>query len=446
MEKDLTKGSVFKNLVVFSVPFLLSYLLQTLYGLADLFIIGQFGLVADTTAVSIGSQVMHMITVILVGLAMGATVLIGRAVGAKDYDLKNRAVGNTFTAFILVSIILMGILMLCCDGIVDIMSTPDEALLGTKTYLFICFAGIPFITVYNVIGSVFRGMGDSKSPMYFVIIACICNISLDYLFIGGLGFGPAGAALGTTISQAISVIVAFFAIRKKEMIRGIKRTHFVPDGAVIKNIFKVGIPVAAQDGFIQVSFIMITVFANMRGLSDSAAVGVVEKLIGILFLVPSTLLQSVSALCSQNIGAGREERARQTLYDALLIAVGCGVFFAILFQFIAPQAVGLFTNDAEVITLGTQYMKSYVWDCIFAGIHFMFSGYFCALNKSYLSFLHNVISAFLVRIPLAYYFSVNYESLYPMGFSAPIGSLVSVGICLLAFFVLYKKDKRNHAV
>ena len=219
-------------------------------------------------------------------------------------------------------------MLICVSPIVNVMSTPTEAVSGTKGYLTVCFAGIPFITMYNVICSVFRGMGDSKSPMYFVAVACVCNIVLDLIFIGLCGLGPVGAALGTTLSQGISVVIALWITIRSHMISGITGEHFKPDRQVAANIIKVGFPVMAQDAFVQISFIIITVFANRRGLNDSAAVGIVEKLIGILFLVPSTLLSSVSAICAQNIGAGKERRARRTMWDSVLIAAGCGFAFA----------------------------------------------------------------------------------------------------------------------
>lgn len=208
MEHNLTTGSVPKTILYFSLPYFLSYFLQTLYGTADLFIIGQFNGVDSTTAVSIGSQVMHMLTVMIVGLAMGTTVMTGRAVGAQDRKQVNLAVGNTASLFMLLSVALTAILLCLVKPIVAVMSTPEEAVSGTITYLTICFLGIPFITAYNIISSIFRGMGDSKSPMYFIAIACAFNIALDYLFIGLLGFGPAGAALGTTLSQTISVLIS----------------------------------------------------------------------------------------------------------------------------------------------------------------------------------------------------------------------------------------------
>ena len=440
MEKNLTKGSVFKTVVYFSLPYLLSYFLQTLYGMADLFIVGQFNGVDSITAVSIASQVMHMITVMIVGLAMGATVMIGRAVGAGKHEEVSSAIGNTIALFMTLSVIIMSVLLMVVKPIASVMLTPPEAFGETVTYLTICMIGIPFITGYNIISSIFRGLGDSKSPMYFIGIACAANIVLDYLFIGVFKLGAAGAALGTTLSQTISVIVSLTFIRKRKMGISLSLKDIKPKTAVMINLLKVGIPVALQDGFIQISFLIITIIANNRGLNDAAAVGIVEKIIGILFLVPSSMLSAVSVLSAQNAGAGKHDRARQTLWIGILITVVFGIISAVIMQFTAGSVIGLFTDNTKVILLGGQYMSSYVWDCIFAGIHFCFSGYFCAYGLSGISFIHNSVSIVCARIPLAYLASIYFaDTLFPMGIAAPVGSILSVVICISVFIWLSKR-------
>lgn len=445
MEKNLTTGSVFKNLVFFSLPYLLSYFLQSLYGTADLFIIGQFNSTDSITGVSIGSQVMHMITVMIVGLAMGATVTIGRSVGAQDSKVASRYIGNTVSLFLIGSVALTAVLLLLVKPIVSVMSTPVEAVDSTTAYLTICFIGIPFITAYNIISSIFRGLGDSKSPMYFIAIACVCNIALDCLFIGALGMGAAGAALGTTLSQTVSVIVALAVMRKSKT--GIKLTKddFKFRRSVIGNILRIGFPISLQDGFIQISFIVITIIANRRGLNDAAAVGIVERIIGFLFLLPSSMLSAVSALGAQNMGAGKPKRAKLTLRYAILIIVAVGSTVVALVELSAPQLVALFDSSPDVVRLGTQYLRSYVTDCVFAGIHFCLSGYFCAIEKSGISFLHNSISIVFARVPLAYLASKKFpDNLFPMGWAAPIGSILSVLICLAAYIIINKKEKQKN--
>lgn len=445
MEKNLTTSSVFKSVILFSLPYLLSYFLQTLYGMADLFIVGQFDGVASTTAVSIGSQFMHMLTVMIVGLAMGTTVSIAQAVGAGNRKQAAQNIGNTITLFMIVSVVLTVVLLCLVHPIVVAMSTPKKAVNGTVAYLTISFIGIPFITAYNIISSIFRGMGDSKSPMYFIAVACVVNIALDYLFMGVLDFGSAGAALGTTISQAVSVAVSLLVILKRKSIV-LERQNFKLKRVVMGKILKIGVPIAFQDGLIQVAFIVITIIANQRGLNDAAAVGIVEKVMSFLFLIPSSMLSTVSALGAQNFGASKPKRAIQTLRYAVLLAVGFGILASVTIQFTAESIIALFTdantiNGAKVVRFGGQYLRGYIWDSIFAGIHFSFSGYFCACGKSGLSFLHNILSIILVRIPGVYLTSKIFsETLFPMGLATAAGSLLSVLICLIAFAVIQHKS------
>ncbi len=445
--KSYTDGSVIRGIVRFSLPYLLSYLLQTLYGMADLFITGRFDPVAATTAVSIGSQVMHMLTVMLVGLAMGATVSIGQAVGSKKDT--SPYIGGTVSLFLALSVVLTAVLCVLVNPIVSVMATPAEAVDGTVSYLLVCFLGIPFITAYNIISSIFRGMGDSRRPMYFIAVACVCNIALDYLFIGALSLGPTGAALGTTLSQAISVILSLLVIRfhGAEMGIRLRKRDLLPSKEVLARILRIGFPIAMQDGLIQIAFIVITVIANRRGLNDAAAVGIVEKFISFVFLVPSSMLSTVSALGAQNIGAGKPERARKTLYTSIVIAASFGLAVSLLVQWIAEPIVSLFTDPvdgAEVVRLGGQYLRGYIWDTLFAGIHFSFSGYFCACGRSELSFLHNITAIVLVRIPGVYFASLRYpDTLFPMGLATTCGSLLSVVICVAAFLILCRHKNRD---
>ena len=333
------------------------------------------------------------------------------------------------------------ILLLCCRRIVSLIQTPPESVEQTVLYLRICFIGIPFIVAYNVIASIFRGMGDSKSPMIFVIIACTLNIILDYIFMGVLGLKAEGAAVATVIAQAVSVIISLIAIVRSKSFK-LSKDDFKLQQDSLGAILKIGVPVACQDGFIQISFMVITVIANRRGVDVAAAVGIVEKIICFLFLIPSSMLSSISAIAAQNIGAGYHDRARHTLYAGTAIAVGIGAIFAVAFQFISYPVIKLFTREEIVVVLGTQYLKSYVTDCVLAAIHFCFSGYFCAMGKSIISFIHNVASIILIRIPGAWLASKLWpETLFPMGCAAPLGSLLSAIICVAAYLWLRKKEQ-----
>ena len=442
--KDLTHGSIFGNIMSFSLPYMLAYFLQILYGLADLYVIGQYCDVDSTTAVSNGAQVMYMVTVVLIGLAMGTTVLTARAVGAKDNPRARAIVGNTITMFAVIAAVLM-VVLLCLRGwIVGVMDTPTEAVSGMEHYLTVCFIGIPFIIAYNIIASIFRGLGDSKSPMYFVAVACVVNITLDYLFIGFFGLGAMGAALGTTLSQMVSVLFAIVAIRLHRGVLDISRSDLRPRSDVIKNILKVGLPIAMQDGFIQISFLAITVIANQRGLIDAAAVGIVEKFIGLVFIVPSAMISTVSAISAQNIGAENMERAKRTMHTAMMITTGYGVVVAVVLQLVPQLAVGIFTDNPQVLAQGADYLRGYVWDCIFAGMHFCFSGFFTACGYSIISFVHNSISIVCARIPLAWLSSTFYpDTLYPMGLSTCAGSVLSCLICVGAYWWVRKNIART---
>lgn len=444
MKHNLTQGSICRTLIRFAVPYFIACFLQAFYGMADLYIVGRFQGAASITAVSVGSQIMHMITVIITGFAMGSTVLLGNMTGAGDEKGVSKTIGNSVFFFGVFSLVLMILLLCLTPQITLLMQTPEEAAADTSRYLAVCFVGIPFIVAYNVISSMFRGLGDSRTPMFFVAAACVINIILDYVFIGGMGLGAEGAALGTVISQAFSSVLAFFVIRRRRSEFTFLKKDLLPDGSWIRRILAVGFPVALQDGLIQVSFLAITMIANRRGLVAATAVGVVEKIISFLFLVPSALLSAVSAITAQNMGAGKMHRADRTLAYGVFIAMVSGLFFSVLCQIFPENFVALFDREPEILRAGSQYLRSYSFDCLFAGVHFCFSGYFCGRGKSYISFIHNIASIVLMRIPGAWLASVYFpDTLYPMGWAAPIGSIISSFICIGFFIWMRQKEKRK---
>ncbi len=441
----LTEGNIFRNLVRFSVPYLLSCFLQTFYGLADLFITGQFNGASTITAVSVGSQLTHMLTVVVVGLAMGSTIGISRSIGEGNQKAVAGIIGNTAIVFSAAALLLTGLLLCSAEGILSVLSVPPEAFAEAKRYVVICFLGVPFITAYNVLSSIYRGLGDTRHPMFFVMAAGILNVGLDVLFIGPCRLGAAGAALATVLAQAVSVLLAVLYMARFMDLK-LRRADFLPDRRRIGQILRVGVPIAAQDGLIQVSFLLITMIANRRGVAAAAAVGIVEKVISFLFLVPSAMLSAVSTICAQNLGARQYGRSRSTLYAALGISMGAGFLFAVICQFCGTQILQLFAReDPTVVLLGAQYLSAYVLDCIFAGAHFCFSGYFCACEKPFLSFLHNMVSIIAVRVPGAYLASLYWpDSLFPMGLAAPFGSLLSAVICVAAYWAIERKRPAIH--
>lgn len=436
MQNDLTHGSMVRTLASFSLPYLLACFLQTFYGLADLFIIGQYEGAAAITAVSIGSQVMHMLTVMIVGLSVGATVAISRSIGAGRQKDASRYIGNATVLFLAGSVVAMMISLALAGPVLHLLQTPAEAFGEAYAYLLTCFVGIPLITAYNAIASILRGQGDSRSPMIFVAIAGVFNIVLDLVFIGPCHMSAFGAALATVISQGLSVVTALWAIRRYRLSLPVSRQDLHIDVAKMKNILQTGIPIMCQEGFIQIAFLVITVIVNMRGVVDAAAVGIGEKIITFLFLVPSSMMSSVSAIAAQNAGAGFHGRSRQALRYAITAGFSYGIAVTLFFWAAAPSVMSLFTGDGAIIAKGSQYLYSYTTDCAFASIHFCFSGFFSAYRKSIYAFLHNVISIVTIRIPGAYLASLWYpDTLLPLGMAAPLGSLLSGVICLF----LYKR-------
>ena len=444
MERNLTTGGVFKNIVYFSLPYLLSYFLQTLYGMADLFITGQFRGVADITAVAIGSQGMHMLTVMIVGLAMGSTVAIGRAVGGGDRARAACAIGNTVTLFMALSLALTVVLFALADEIVAVMSTPADAVGGTAAYLKICFAGVPFITAYNIISSIFRGLGDTKSPMHFVAAACAVNIALDYLFIGGFGMGPEGAALATTLSQAASVALALFVITRRRSGISVSRGDFRPKRAVMGQILKIGVPITLQDGFIQISFIIITIIVNMRGLADAAAVGIVEKMMSFLFLVPSSMLSAVSALGAQNLGAGKPERIKPVYRDCILTVLLIGVPMCALLYFFGQPLLGIYIAKddpayASVIASGmvrVTYMGMTYFVC---GIMETCCGMVRGLGRSWMPMVVTIFGACVLRIIWIYTIFQTHHTLDVLYLSYPVSWVVTSAVHVLCFVLIYRR-------
>ena len=446
MERNLTTGSVFKNVIIFSLPYLLSYFLQTLYGMADLFIIGQFEGVTSTTAVSIGSQVMHMITVMLVGLAMGTTVSIGQAIGSKDKKRVAEGIGNTVILFMGVALVLMTVLLLLTKPIVTVMSTPQEAVMGTISYLTICFIGIPFITAYNIISAIFRGMGDSKSPMYFIAIACAANIVLDYVFIGGLHLGPAGAAIATVAAQALSVVFAIVILIKKELPFKITRKDFGLNSQC-KKFLKIGLPLALQEFLTQMSFLALCAFVNRLGLEASSGYGVACKIVNFAMLVPSALMQSMASFVSQNIGAGKAKRAKKSMFTGIGVGlvVGCIVFLLVMFG--GDILAGFFTTDVAVIQKGYAYLKGFALETIVTAILFSMVGYFNGNNKTVWVMTQGLIQTLLVRLPFAYVMSIQPNaSLTKIGLAAPVSTMVGIVLNVGFYIYLDRAEKKSNAL
>ncbi|MDD6461383.1 MAG: MATE family efflux transporter [Bifidobacteriaceae bacterium] len=442
---NLTHGPLIPAMLRFSIPYLITCFLQSCYELADLLIVGRFNGADSVSAVSTGSQMTHLVTVTIVGLTTGVTVTISHAIGARRMDKVQRQIGQSIRLFALVAIIATVILIACADPLLRLLSTPPEALSQAHDYVTICFLGIPFIVAYNVISAIFRGFGDSRHPMYFVALAGLLNVGLDLAFIGGAHMQAAGAALATVISQAFSVAAALAYLKIASTGIRLRTTDLAYDWAGTRQILTIGTPIAIQELCIQVSFIVITAIANGRGLEISASVGIVEKVISFLFLVPSAMLSTVSVVAGQNAGARHHSRSKTALRYGITMCVIYGAVICIACQMWGADIVQIFSPDDEtVVRYGAQYLSSYSFDCILAGVHFCFSGFFSAYGKSMYTFAHNIISVLAVRIPGAYFASLLWpDNLFPMGCAAPLGSLLSIMICAGLY---YSRFSRRHPV
>ena len=440
-ELDLTKGSVPKVLMQFAMPYLLANVLQALYGGADLFVVGRFDDAASVAGVAIGSQVMQTVTGIILGLTAGITVLIGIATGARDEKKAAATIGSAVWLFAIIGAVLTLLMTVWHDTIATAMHTPPEAMTDTRHYLLICSLGIPFIIGYNVVFGIMRGLGDSRSPLYFVALACVINIVLDFVLVGGCHMRAAGAATATIASQGISFAAALCYLHRKGFRFPFTRRDIRLNGILSKRIIKLGTPIALQDALINISFLIITVIVNRMGVTASAALGVVEKLIVFAMLPPVAISSAVAAMTAQNYGAGLTDRMNRCLKSGIGMALVFGTAFCIYSQFLPETLMGIFTNDAPVIELGAEYLHGYSIDCIIVSFVFCINSYFSGQGNSLFPMVHSLIATFLFRIPLSWIFShIAPTSLFPMGFAPPLATMVSLAICLWYLKIWQKRQ------
>ncbi len=444
-ENKLLTGKIAPALLSFALPFMAASFLQSVYGAVDLFVVGQYTNSAAVSAVSIGSQLMMTLTSLVQGVSMGGTVLIGRRIGERDKPGTGRAVGNLVFLFALIAVVLTPVMLIGTNGMVSLMQTPAEAVSYAQEYVFICCAGFPFIVGYNAVSGIYRGLGDSKTPVFFILIACIVNVGLDFLLTGYFGMGAKGAAIATIAAQGISFIVALIHMIHKGFDFPMGVHAFRPKKAELTSILTVGVPLALQDLLVNISFLAIAAIINTLGVTASAAVGVVEKLMGFAFLMPGAFSSAVATMAAQNIGAGEEKRARSSMKWGILFSLVCGALVCLLSQLIPEILVGIFTKDPAVIAAGSGYVRTYSIDCVLVGFVFPMNAYLNARERSIVSFLHSMAATFLVRIPVTWLMSkiATDGSLIPMGLAAPAASLLSIFICAFYFRWMWKKDKER---
>ena len=444
MEKtrNLTEGKILGSLIRFALPVLLALFLQALYGGVDLLVVGQFAETADVSGVATGSMLMQTVTMIITGLSMGITVLVGRKIGERNPKQAGRAIGGGICLFAVFAVVLTLLLAGGAEIISHLLHAPEEAFSQTSMYIRICGAGSVFIVAYNVLGSIFRGIGDSQTPLITVAIACVLNIVGDLLFVAVFHMGTAGAALATVLSQAVSVVLSFLIIRKKALPFVFSRQDIRFDRNIIGTELKLGAPVALQELLVGISFLIIQMIVNSISVVASAGVGVAEKVCVFLMLVPSAYMQS--AFVAQNMGARHPERARKALGYGIATAVAVGIVMAYISFFHGDLLSSFFAKDSAVITDSHSYLKAYAIDCMLTPILFCFMGYYNGCGKTLFVMLQGAFGAFCVRIPIVYLMShMAGANLFQIGLGTPASSVVQIVLCLAMFLYLKQKNKKT---
>ena len=445
-EHTFVQGKILQPLIVFALPVLFALFLQAMYGAVDLLIVGKFASPADVSAVSTGSQIMMTLTNLVSSFAMGTTILLGQQIGCGERKNGGRTVGTAIVMFAVLAVAMTAVLVLLAPQISSIMNAPAEAFAKTVSYVRICGAGMLVIVAYNLIGCIFRGLGDSRTPLLTVAIACVCNIAGDLLLCAGLGLGTAGAAIATVAAQMVSVVVSLAVIRKKELPFEMHRNDIRLHGKTLRRMAGLGAPIALQDLLVSVSFLIILAIVNAMGVTASAGVGVAEKVCAFIMLTSSAFMQSISAFVAQNYGAGRMDRARKALHygAAVSFVIGVGMFFLTYFH--GDLLAGIFSSDAEVIAAAADYLRAYAIDCLFTSIFFCYTGYYNGIGQTRFVMLQGIAGAFGVRVPVSYLISRTANATpFHIGLATPLSSIVQLLLCL-GFMVYLKRKKPEQTV
>lgn len=439
---DFTQGSILKKLVLFMLPVLGALILQAAYGAVDLLVVGKFGSTSGLSAVSTGSQVLNLVTFVVIQFAMGITVLIARYLGEKKTQQIGAVIGGAVVVFALISIGLFIIMVCFARPISILMQAPTEAVDLTSQYVRICGSGIFFIVAYNLMSAIFRGLGDSKSPLLFVLVACIVNVIGDLFFVAVLHKDAAGAAVATVMAQALSVVFAVILLLKKELPFVIKKSNF-RFNLQCKKFLKIGLPLALQECLTQLSFLALCAFINRLGLEASSGYGVACKIVNFAMLVPSALMQSMASFVSQNVGAGKTKRAKKSMFTGIGVGLTVGFFVFLLVLFKGDMLAGFFSTDAGVVQKGYDYLKGFALETIVTAVLFSMVGYFNGNNKTLWVMAQGLIQTLLVRLPLAYFMSIQPNaSLTKIGLAAPISTIVGI-ILNVGFFLYLERANRK---
>lgn len=437
---DFTQGSILKKLCRFMLPVLGALILQAAYGAVDLLVVGRFGSTSGLSAVSTGSQVLNLVTFVVTQLAMGVTVLIARYIGEKREKEIGAVLGGAAVVFTILAGCLFVLLVLFARPISVLMQAPQEALALTASYVRICGCGILFIVAYNVLSAVFRGLGDSRSPLLFVLVACLVNVAGDLVLVAGLHLDAAGAALATVLAQAVSVGCALAILRRKKLPFTFRKSD-VRLNEQCRRFLAIGLPLALQEFLTQLSFLALCAFVNRLGLAASSGYGVASKIVSFVMLVPSALMQSMASFIAQNIGAGNVKRAKKSMFTGIAVGVAFGIVMFALVLRKGDVLAGLFSTDAEVVRRGFEYLRGFAPETIVTAVLFSMVGYFNGSNQTLWVMIQGLIQTLLVRLPLAYYMSIQPNaSLTKIGMSAPVATVVGIVLNIGCFLYLNRRD------
>lgn len=445
--QSFTEGNILSSLMAFAVPIFFTLFLQALYGGVDLLVVGQFATTGDVSGVSTGSSLLGTLTTFITGLSVGITVLVGEEIGKKNPKEAGRAIGGGICLFGVAALIFTGAVVLGASALATVLQAPEEAYIPTRQYIRICGAGGVFIVAYNVLGAIFRGIGDAKTPLMTVSIACVVNIFGDLLLVAVFHMGAAGAALATVAAQGISVAVSLWVIAKKKNLPfEFKKEMIGFHGDLIRKELKLGLPVGIQEIFVGTSFVVIQAVVNTFGVVPSAGVGIAEKVCAFVMLVPSAYAQSMSAFVAQNMGAGKPDRANKGLRYSVQTAFCVGVVMLFILFFAGDVLAGIFSREPEVIAAAHSYLKAYGVDCLISPMMFCFIGYFNGREKTLFVMLQGCIGAYLVRLPIVLLMSrVAGVTLFQLGLGTPASSLVQILMCLFYYRYVNQKEGKNKA-
>ncbi len=442
-KNDFTSGGILFPLLRFVVPVFFALFLQSLYGAVDLLVVGRFSGPADVSAVSTGSQIMMTITNLISSLSMGTTVYLGQKIGEKRPEEGGKIVGSSMMLFAVIGIVFTVLVPVFSGQLAGIMHAPEEAFDLTSAYIRICGAGSIVIIAYNLIGSIFRGLGDSKTPLITVLISCVCNIAGDLLLVAVFHMGTAGAAYATVFSQLISVLLSLVLIRRIRLPFRFRMSYVRWNSRIISKVLVIGIPIALQDLLVGISFLVIMAIVNSIGLIASAGVGVAEKVCAFIMLVPSSFAQSMAAFVAQNRGAGKPERAYRGLRYAITVSFGLGVVMFFLTFFRGDLLASIFSQDREVILAAADYLKAYAIDCLLTSFLFCFIGFFNGMEETKFVMIQGIVGAFCVRVPVSFLMSRQSPvSLFRIGLATPLSTTLQITLCMI-WLMRVRKVKRG---